>query len=69
MTICGRFSGLCGGLGGGREAVVVVAFNGIADGSAPGIGAEGLTVFVLRDVDGLHESLRQVGDRVRGFGF
>ncbi len=55
--------------GGGREAVVVVAFDGIADGSAPVIGVEGLTVFVLGDVDGLHESLEEVGDGGGGFGF
>ncbi len=64
MTIHrGRF-----GCGGGREAVVVVTLDGIADGFAPGVGAEGLTIFVLGDVDGLHESLRQVGDSVGGFG-
>ena len=56
-------------MGGGREAVIVVAVDGIADGLAPGIGAEGLTIFVLGDVDGLHESLNQVGDGVGGFGF
>jgi hypothetical protein len=44
----------------------VVAFNGIADGSAPVIGLEGLTIFVLGDVDGLHESLEQVGNGVSG---
>jgi len=52
----------------GREAVVVVAFNGIADGFAPVIGVEGLTIFVLGNVDGLHERLDQVGDGVGGFG-
>ncbi len=62
--IRGRFE-----LGVGREEVVVVAFNGIADGLAPVIGVEGLTIFVLGDVDGLHESLDQVGNGVSGFGF
>jgi len=47
----------------------VVAVDGVADGFAPGIGAEGLTIFVLGDVDGLHESLGQVGDGVGGLGF
>jgi len=42
--------------------------DGIADGSAPAVRAEGLTIFVLGDVDGLHESLGQVGDGVGGFG-
>ncbi len=63
-----RWFGLTG-FGGGGEAVVVVAFDGVADGFAPGIGAEGLTIFVLGDVDRLHEGLGQVGDRVSGFGF
>jgi hypothetical protein len=57
------------GFGGRREAVVVVAFDGIADGFEPVVGLEGLTIFVLGDVDGLHESLEQVGDGVGGFGF
>ncbi len=56
------------GFGDGREAVVVVMVDGIADGSAPAVRAEGLTIFVLGDVDGLHESLGQVGDGVGGFG-
>jgi len=58
-----------GGFGGEREAVVVVAVDGVADGFAPDIGAEGLTIFVLGEVDGLHESLHQIGDGVGGFGF
>src|SRR6266478_842478 len=62
--IRGRF-----GFGGGREAVVAVAVDGGADGIAPGVGAEGVDVFVLGNVDGLHESLGQVGDGMGGFGF
>src|SRR6266851_4700951 len=62
--IRGRF-----GLGGGREEVVAVAVDGVADGLAPGVGAESVDVFVLGDVDGLRESLHQVGDGVGGFGF
>src|SRR5229473_2649300 len=62
--IRGRF-----GFGGGREAVVAVAVDGVADGLAPGVGAESVDVFVLGDVDGLRESLHQVGDGVGGFGF
>ena len=38
-------------------------------GFAPGIGAESFTVFVLGDVDGLHEGLGQVGDSTGGSGF
>jgi len=50
------------GFGGGREEVVVVAFDRIADGLAPVVGVESLTIFVLGDVDGLQESLGHVGD-------
>ena len=73
MTIRGRWGGggLLGlfGFGGGREAVVVVAFDGVADGLAPAVSAEGLAIFVLRDVDGLHERLGQVGNGASGSGF
>jgi hypothetical protein len=63
----GRF-GLCG-FGGGREAVVVVASDGVADGLAPAVGAESVDVFVLGEVDGLQEGLGQVGDGASGSGF
>jgi hypothetical protein len=53
----------------GREAIVVVGGDGIADGFAPAVRAEGVDVFLLGNVDGLHESLGQVGDGVGGFGF
>jgi hypothetical protein len=56
------------GFGVGREEVVAVAVDGVADGFAPAVGAEGVDVFVLGDVDGLHESLGQVGDGVGGLG-
>src|SRR6266478_2510555 len=62
--IRGRFG--CGGRG---EAVVVVAVDGVADGLAPAVGAERVDVFVLGDMDGLHECLDEVGDGVGGFGF
>jgi hypothetical protein len=58
-----------GGFGGGWEAVVVVAVDGVADGFTPAVRAESVDVFVLGDVDGVHESLDQVGDGVGGFGF
>src|SRR4029077_19456140 len=67
-----RRFGRCGGgvgLGGGREAVVIVAVDGGADAFAPAVGAESVDVFVLGDVDGLHESLGQVGDSAGGSGF
>src|SRR6266478_6129296 len=53
----------------GREEVVVVGVDGIADGFTPAVRAERVDVFVLGDVDGLHESLGQVGDGAGGFGF
>jgi hypothetical protein len=56
-------------LGGGREEVLVVAVDGVSDGFAPAVVAEGVGVFLLGDVDGLQESLHQVGDGVSGFGF
>ena len=55
-------------MGVGREEVVVVAVDGGADGAAPAFRAEGVDVFVLGEVDGLHKSLGQVGDGVGGFG-
>ncbi len=53
----------------GREEVVVVGVDGIADGFAPAVRVEGVDVFVLGDVDGLQESLGQIGDGSGGFGF
>jgi len=40
-----------------------------ADGFAPGIGAEGLTEFVLSDRDGLDHGLAEIGERRGDFGF
>ena len=57
------------GFGGEREAIVVITFDGIADGFAPAVGAEGVDVFVLGDVEGLHESLGEVGDGASSSGF
>ena len=56
-------------MGGGPEEVVVVVVDGIADGLAPAIGTEGVDIFLLGDVDGLQESLGQVGDGAGGSGF
>jgi hypothetical protein len=47
----------------------VVGVDRVADGFAPAVRAERVDVFVLGDVDGLHESLGQVGDGMGGFGF
>jgi len=42
--------------------------DGEAYGLAPGVGAEGVDVFVLREMDGLDESLREVGHGACGTG-
>ena len=42
------------GFGGKWEAMVVVGVDGGADGFTPAVGAEGVDVFVLGEVDGLH---------------
>ncbi len=47
----------------------MVFVDGVADGFAPIVGVEGLTIFVLGDMDGLQESLGQVGDGAGGLGF
>jgi len=57
----GRRCGLFGFWGGGK-AVVVVGVYGGADGFAPAVGAEGVDVFMLGDVDGLQLGLQHVGD-------
>ena len=57
------------GFGVGREEIVVVAVDGLADGFAPAVGAEGVDVFMLREVDGLHEGLDHVGDGASKSGF
>ena len=44
-------------------------FVGGADGFAPGIGAVGVDVFVLGEVQGLHEGLAEIGEGGGGFGF
>jgi len=42
--------------------------DGIADGLAPRVVAEGVGVFVLRMMDGLGESLGEIGEGVGGAG-
>ena len=53
----GRF-GRSGGRGEGR-----------ADGAAPGVGAEGVDVFVLGEVDRLDQGLAEIGEGGGGLGF
>jgi len=52
---------------GGLEVVEVLA-DGIADGSSPGVGAEGVDVLVLGTMDGLGESLGEIGEGAGGTG-
>jgi hypothetical protein len=54
---------------GGSGGAVGVLVDGEADGLAPGVGAEGVDVFVLGEMDGLGESLREVGEGAGGAGF
>ena len=53
----------------GVVTVVKVLADGIADGFAPPVGAEGVGVFMLGKMDGLGESLGQVGHGAGGTGF
>jgi hypothetical protein len=53
----------------GWEAVVIVDVDGGADGFAPAVGAEGVDIFVLGEVDGLQLSLDHVGNGARESGF
>src|SRR5438477_3698670 len=69
MTSYRRCCGCRVGFGGRKIEVVGVAFDGVADGLAPAVGAEGIDVFVLGDVDGLHERLGQVGNCASSSGF
>jgi hypothetical protein len=48
---------------------VEVLVDGIGDGVAPAVAAEGVDVFLLGQANGPEESLRQVGDGPRGFRF
>jgi len=50
---------------GGLEVVEVLA-DGIADGPAPRVGAEGVDVFLLGKMDGLGESLGETGEGAGG---
>jgi hypothetical protein len=57
------------GLGfGGIASIFEVLVDGIADGAAPPVGAEGVDVFLLGKMDGLDEGLREIGDGAGGAG-
>jgi hypothetical protein len=47
----------------------VIARDGSADGIAPGVGAVGVDVFVLREMDGLDEGIGEVRESAGGAGF
>ena len=53
----------------GIASIFEVLVDGIADGPAPPVGAEGVDVFLLGKMDGLDEGLREIGDGARGAGF
>jgi hypothetical protein len=53
----------------GREAVVIVAGDGVADGFAPAVSAKGVDVFVLGEVDGLQLGLEHVATVRASLGF
>jgi hypothetical protein len=59
------------GVGVGWVEVVVVGGDGGGDGVAPGVGAEGVDVFVLGETSGLEEGLEHIGYGAgyAGFGF
>jgi len=48
--------------GRGRIAVGEVLVDGAADGIAPIVGAKGVDVFVLGEMDGLDEDLGEIGE-------
>lgn len=56
-------------VGFGRVAIVGVAVDAVVDGLAPAVGAEGVDVFVLREADSLHESLKETRDGAGDAGF
>ena len=55
--------------GRGGFAVLGILVNGVADGASPAFRAKGVDVFVLREMDGLGESLREISDGVGSPGF
>ncbi|MGB2621765.1 MAG: hypothetical protein WBL56_06320 [Candidatus Acidiferrum sp.] len=61
--------GLGAVVGRGRLAVVEILIDGVTDGSAPAVGAEGVDVFVLGEMEGLNEGLGEVGESRGGSGF
>jgi len=55
--------------GRGRIEVVEVLVDPVADGIAPIIGAKGVNVFVLGELDGLEEGLGEIGEGSGGARF
>ncbi len=55
--------------GRGRIEVVEVLVDPVADGIAPIIGAKGVNVFVLGELDGLEEGLGEIGECAGGARF
>src|SRR5882724_672067 len=61
LGMLGHYRGLRIG-GRGRIAMGEVLVDGAADGTAPIVGAKGVYVFVLGEMDGLDEGLGKIGD-------
>ena len=53
----------------GVVGVVEVGIDGAPDGSTPGVGLEGVAIFVFGDADGLDQDLAEEGEGGGGFAF
>jgi hypothetical protein len=62
-------SGSCGGLGVEVRARIRVPAEGRAYGFAPGVGAKGVDVLVLGELDGIEHGLAQISEGGGSFGF
>ena len=62
----GSRSGNESGRGSWRQ-VIAVFFDVRMDDAAPTVGAEGVDVFVFGEMNGLQESLAEIGERARSF--
>ena len=56
-------------VGRGGFAVFGILVDGVADCASPAVRAKGVDVFVLREMDGLGESLSEISDGVSSPGF
>ena len=68
LGMLGHYTGLRIG-GRGRIAVGKVLVDPVADGIAPIVGAKGVNVFVLGEMDGLDKGLGEIGEGAGGARF